>query len=162
MTTGIRHRFLTGADLHEPKGVEGAAAGTVYVSTGSGTGTWSNLLGGIRNANRLILTSRFSDIGTAQSVFLVTPIAAKIAKILVVLQGAVATTDTLVTAKINGIAVQGSTITVPFSGSAAGLVAFAVPTGANTVGAGTAIEILTDGGTSSTVAADICVYLNTE
>lgn len=162
MTTGIRHRFLTGSDLHEPKGVENAAAGTVYIASGSGSGTWANLLGGIRNANRLILNSRFSDIGTAQSVFLATPIAAKVSKIMVVLQGPIATTDTVVTAKINGIAIQGSTITIPFSGSAAGVVYFVSPTGANTVPANSSIEIITDGATATTVAADITVYLNTE
>lgn len=34
------HRNLTGADLHEPKGVETALAGMVYVANGSGSGTW--------------------------------------------------------------------------------------------------------------------------
>lgn len=35
------HASLTGADLHEPKGIETAAANTVYVCNGSGSGTWS-------------------------------------------------------------------------------------------------------------------------
>lgn len=34
------HRNLTGADLHEPKGVETALAGMVYVANGSGSGSW--------------------------------------------------------------------------------------------------------------------------
>lgn len=34
------HRNLTGADLHEPKGVATAAAGTVYVANGAGSGSW--------------------------------------------------------------------------------------------------------------------------
>ncbi len=37
------HRNLTGADLHEPKGVASAAAGTVYVANGSGSGSWQTL-----------------------------------------------------------------------------------------------------------------------
>lgn len=37
------HKNLTGVDLHEPKGIEGAVANRVYVSNGSGSGTWSQL-----------------------------------------------------------------------------------------------------------------------
>lgn len=37
------HRNLTGADLHEPKGVATASAGTVYVANGSGSGSWQEL-----------------------------------------------------------------------------------------------------------------------
>lgn len=35
------HASLTGADLHEPKGVAAASAGAVYVATGSGSGAWT-------------------------------------------------------------------------------------------------------------------------
>lgn len=35
------HRTLTGAELHEPKGVAAAAAGQVYVANGAGSGTWT-------------------------------------------------------------------------------------------------------------------------
>jgi len=38
-----QHRDLTGADLHEPKGVTGAATGSVYVSNGAGSGTWKRI-----------------------------------------------------------------------------------------------------------------------
>lgn len=37
------HKDLTGADLHEPKGVSTASSGTVYVANGSGSGSWGNL-----------------------------------------------------------------------------------------------------------------------
>ena len=36
------HRNLTGADLHEPKGVETALSGMVYVANGSGSGVWTS------------------------------------------------------------------------------------------------------------------------
>jgi hypothetical protein len=36
----VNHSDLTGANLHESKGVDGAASNTVYVANGSGTGTW--------------------------------------------------------------------------------------------------------------------------
>jgi len=37
----VSHASLTGANLHEPKGADTAALGTVYVSNGAGGGTWS-------------------------------------------------------------------------------------------------------------------------
>lgn len=40
------HNLLTGAQLHEPKGVATAAADTVYVANGAGSGVWT----GVQNA----------------------------------------------------------------------------------------------------------------
>ncbi len=39
----VSHATLTGAQLHEPKGVEVAPLGTVYVSNGTGSGSWANV-----------------------------------------------------------------------------------------------------------------------
>lgn len=39
----VSHASLTGANLHEPKGVAAATANKVYVSNGSGSGTWQKL-----------------------------------------------------------------------------------------------------------------------
>lgn len=39
----VAHSTLTGAELHEPKGVDAAAANTIYVANGSGSGTWTTL-----------------------------------------------------------------------------------------------------------------------
>jgi hypothetical protein len=36
------HKDLTGADLHEPKGVDVASAGQVYLADGLGSGSWSH------------------------------------------------------------------------------------------------------------------------
>ena len=42
----VRHSNLKDADgLHEPKGIDTALAGTVYESTGAGSGTWVPLAG---------------------------------------------------------------------------------------------------------------------
>lgn len=37
------HKNLTGADLHEPKGIEIASSDQVYVANGSGSGVWKDL-----------------------------------------------------------------------------------------------------------------------
>lgn len=39
----VAHSTLTGADLHEPKGVASAASGTVYISDGAGSGSWGTV-----------------------------------------------------------------------------------------------------------------------
>jgi len=39
----VSHASLTGAELHEPKGVASAGADTVYRANGSGSGTWTKL-----------------------------------------------------------------------------------------------------------------------
>lgn len=39
----VAHSTLTGAELHEPKGVATAPAGTVYVANGSGSGSWADV-----------------------------------------------------------------------------------------------------------------------
>ncbi len=42
----ILHSALSGADLHEPKGISAAAAGLVYRSNGTGGGSWTPLPSG--------------------------------------------------------------------------------------------------------------------
>jgi microcystin-dependent protein len=39
----VSHASLTGSNLHEPKGADTATLGTVYVSNGAGSGTWSSV-----------------------------------------------------------------------------------------------------------------------
>lgn len=40
----VPHASLTGADLHEPKGVDAATTGLVYVSNGGGSGAWQQIV----------------------------------------------------------------------------------------------------------------------
>lgn len=39
----VAHSTLTGSELHEPKGADAAALGTVYVANGAGSGSWSSI-----------------------------------------------------------------------------------------------------------------------
>lgn len=41
--SNVEHSALTGSDLHEPKGAAAAAANRVYVSNGSGSGSWTTV-----------------------------------------------------------------------------------------------------------------------
>lgn len=39
----VAHASLTGAELHEPKGITSAALGEVYVANGAGSGSWASV-----------------------------------------------------------------------------------------------------------------------
>jgi hypothetical protein len=60
----VAHKNLTGADLHEPKGADAAAANKVYVSNGAGSGTWQKL-----TASQLETTGPYSRLGYFRNCF---------------------------------------------------------------------------------------------
>lgn len=115
----------------------------------------------MKNANVVALTTDFVDISTAESIFVVSPIAGTIDKIYVTLHAGVTVANSVVSAKINGVAVTSSSITVTQAGSAPGSVFSSTPTAAKTVTAGGAIEVLTDGGSSTVARATVTLLINT-
>lgn len=110
-------------------------------------------------AGTVYLNVKMTDISTASSVFLASPVAGTISLIQSVIDGAIATGDTTLTAEINTVAVTGSSITVTQSGSAAGDVDSAAPSAANTVAVGDTIELITDGASTNTVAGTFTVEI---
>lgn len=94
-----------------------------------------------------------ADVSTAGQVFVPVPAGFEgdIITITTALNGAIATADVDLTAKIAGTAVTGGVITITQSGSAAGDVDTVNPTAARTVRAGQAIEIETDGASTNTI-----------
>ena len=102
---------------------------------------------------------RITDISTAGSYWVVAPHAGDIAVYYTVIDGAITTGDAVITLEIGGTLVTGSSLTIANSGSAAGIVDSATPTAANTVTAGQAIEVITDGGSTNTVAADVAIVI---
>lgn len=153
-----QHKNLTGTDLHESKGVAAAAVGTYYRADGAGSGAWTNPLTAVKNSNLVYLCAQFADISTAESVFIPTPIAGKVTKVYIALKNAITVANSIVTAKINGVAVTGLSITITQAGSAAGSVFSGTPSAANTLTAGQALEVITDGG-----ATTVCIsYITIE
>jgi hypothetical protein len=153
----VNHKDMAGASLHEPKGVAGASASTVYVANGSGSGTWqkistSEIDSTFKNSNLIVLNMEVDDLSTAESHFIVCPIAGDIQTIYSVIDGAIATADTTLTAKIATVAVTNGVITIAYSGSAAADVDSTTPSGANTLTAGQAIEIVCGGETNTSGA----------
>ena len=158
----VAHSALTGSNLHEPKGVAAASAGYVYVANGSGSGTWKKVTtsevntASIFNLNKSYLTCDFVDVSTAEDIYLVIPYAGTLVKVWTVLQGVITGADSVITVRDNGGNSAG-TITVAYTGSAAGDVDSLTPESNNTFTAGQKLKLSNDGG--STGAARLFVTL---
>ncbi len=143
----VNHKDLTGAALHEPKGIASAAVDTVYVADGAGSGSFQN------KTKYTTLNFKFEDISTARSEWIVCPLAGDVRKIWSVIDGAITGADCVFTFEIAGVLITGSTLTITQSGSAAGDIDSATPSAAKTLTAGQAIEIISDGGSTGAIDA---------
>jgi len=139
----INHSNLTDPYLHEPKGVGSATDGKVYVSNGSGSGTW-------KDHKRSVFTVHFTDISSAQSVYVPNPFAGSVSRVTSVLAGAISGGDVTVTVKNSSAATMG-TLTITQAGSASGDVDSLNPSSNNTVTDNDYILLQTDGGATSHV-----------
>ena len=149
------HKDLTGVDLHEPKGAASAAAGTVYVADGLGSGSWLPRL-----PNNVILNARIDDVSTAGDIYIPVPIAGVITRISTTLGAAISVADANITFSINGVAIDGSAITIAFTGSAPGDVDSSTPSGHNTVAVGNQIKVSTDGGSTTTAPLTVSILID--
>lgn len=100
-----------------------------------------------------------ADLSTASSVFVASPWRGTIKRYYSAIANAITTADGSVSMEINGTAVTGSTITVTQSGSAAGDVDSAIPTGANYVNEGDTIEIITTGACDTTCITTFTIVI---
>lgn len=105
--------------------------------------------------NGYALVGEITDVSTAGSYWVVAPEGGTISKIYTVLHGAITGANSALSFELAGVAVTNGGITVTQSGSAAGDVDTATPTALNTVTAGQAIEMITDGGSTGTVAVTV-------
>lgn len=126
--------------------------GAVFLDTTSAAGVARIYKSADSNKDSQIVTATavLTDISTASSAFVAAPIAGEVVAIYTVLGGEISGADSVLTAEINGTPITGISITVAQSGSAAGDRDSDVPTGANTVAAGDALEIITDGASTGT------------
>lgn len=100
-------------------------------------------------------------MSTASTVYVACPFAGTITNIYSVISGALASVNAVLTATIGGVAVTGGTVTIAFSGSAAGTVdTDATISGANTVAAGDYISIATDGASTNTVKCTVTILIS--
>lgn len=100
--------------------------------------------------NEIAVCAYMADLSTAGSTFTVAPVRGKIVRVYSAIGAAITTGNGTWTMEINGTAVTGVSVTVTQSGSAAGDVDSATPTGANNVNEGDTIEFITDGACDTT------------
>jgi hypothetical protein len=98
----------------------------------------------------VFITTQLADVSAPSTVFVVPGFTGRIKKVWSVLNNAITLADSALSLAIGANNVTGGSWTVPFTGSAAGTVNSAVPTGANVFQNGDAIKITTDGGSTTT------------
>lgn len=144
------HSNLTDPEIHEPKGVAAAAANRVYVSDGSGSGSWT--------AQRFILHVFLSDISTAGTVYVPMPYSGNIVKITSVINNTIGVADEVITFKDAADASMGS-ITITQVGSAPGVIDTLSPISNNSFTADTALKIEVAGDSSTTASASLAIVV---
>lgn len=105
------------------------------------------------------LSVRIADVSTAASVWVVPGFRGKIRKVLSVLHGAITVADANVTVEIGGVAVTGAALVIATSGSAAGVVDTATPTALNSFTGDQAIEVITDGASTTAAVLEVTLVL---
>ena len=146
----VTHSSLTGADLHEPKGVATANSEDVYVANGSGSGAWKG--------QTLLLDLKLTDISGSFDRYVPIPVACKVLHITTALSDAISGSDLVLTVK-NAAGSSMGTITVTQAGSAAGDIDTLSPSSNNIFAVNTALEIEGNGGPSSHVDLDVAILL---
>tara|TARA_R110000787_G_scaffold249106_1_gene354704 strand:- start:716 stop:1174 length:459 start_codon:yes stop_codon:yes gene_type:complete len=146
----IEHKNIANAELHETKGVSAATTDKILHAS-TGTGLWK--------FQEFALNITIPDIVANQTYYLATPYAGTITSITSVIDNAFATADCTITARIGTTAVTSGAITITQSGSAAGNVDTATPSGANTLTAGQAVNFVVTGSNSTATACTITVII---
>lgn len=131
--------------------------GTAITATASELNIMDGVVSSAAEVDQFVLTGEIADISSAGSSWVVSPYAGTIEKIYTVIDGAITVGNAAITFEIDGTAVTDAGITIAHSESGAGTVDSSEPSAKNSVDAGDAIEIITDGG--STDAAKAVVVL---
>lgn len=159
----VAHVDLTGADLHEPKGVASASSGQIYVADGSGSGTWQTVgstslnASSIKNVNKYKYAVRLDDVSTNSFVLVPVPEAATLTKCTAIIANAITVADATLTFTNSTGPVSLGTLTIAQSGSAEGSRFTFSPASNNSFTAGSYLKIASDGG--STDACEAVLFL---
>ena len=138
----VEHKDIPDANLHEPKGVSTATTGKVLTAS-SGVGTWA--------FQPAVVTAQIEDLTIATYItYVVLPYAVTIDSVQSVIDSAFTTADKVVTLSIGGVNITGGSLTIAYSGSAAGDVDSCTCTALNALPAGTPLKITATGGSGGT------------
>lgn len=163
------HRDLPDNQLHEPKGVAGASANTVYQADGAGSGSWSlpdaadisvnnpdyvstNLNDALTEIFEVfgLVDARFTDVSSPSTILLPVPFSCEILQIRMILGGTITTADSTITVTRSDGAAMGTKL-IPFSGSAEGSAFEFTPSGNSILTYPTHkyVKLVTDGNSST-------------
>lgn len=160
----VKSKWVSGnlvfTDLSGTELISIEADGTLDVKTASklklaGTAVSSSAA----ELNQYSINVDFADANAAGSIFVVAPHAGSIVGLHAVNSVANTTTKTVLTAEIVGVLVTTPAWEVAIT-QAAGTVSSSVPTAANVVTAGQAIEIITDGGGTPVMPTSITIVIS--
>lgn len=144
------HRNLTGASLHEPKGVELAAVNAVYHANGLGSGTWADPLSRVKNLNEFDLSGFITDVSAPNdNWFWYIQRNCNLLQVSSVLQGPITLANSVISFYRNGV-LLGQTLTIPFAGSGAGVTQNLLLSPSYSFTPGQTLEVRTDGGSTDT------------
>ena len=118
-----------------------------------------SLISGAQAGAKVLVQGSFADVATANSIFLMAPVAGTVSLISTKLGGAITTADSILAAKVNAGTTMGA-ITVAFTGSAVGDLDTLAPSANNTVAVGDWIRIDTDGAASGAASLSIAVEIS--
>ena len=104
--------------------------------------------------DRVYVSAHMTDLSTASSAFVVSPVRGYIKKAWSVIYNSISGADSVWTMKINGTAITGVSVTVANAGSAGGDMDTGAPTSLTTsfVNENDRIEFVSDGASSTTCA----------
>lgn len=145
------HSTMTGADLHEPKGIESASLNTAYVADGLGSGQWIDI------KENFAIAVLFPLIDVAKSYFVPATKTSVLKRISVSINAGI-NLDTTITVLKNGVPILNGAVVITASGSAAGNVFSTIVN--EPVSLGDSLQLQCDGG--STQNSDAVVVLHFE
>lgn len=146
----VQHSSLTGTDLHEPKGVAAATNNSVYVANGSGSGSWQR--------RQHILLTYLEDVSAVETIYVPIPYAGNIIKVQTILEASIGSADSTVTIRNSSGSTMG-TITVAYSGSAAGDMTYVEPSSDNTTTDNDYITVSSDGASTNSAKLRVAIVL---
>jgi len=146
----VAHASLTDPEVHEPKGISTATAGTVYISDGLGSGSWAPF--------PYSLDAVMNDVSTANTIYIPIPFGGTVVKVVSVLQGPITTADDTITVR-NSAGLSMGTLTIAFSGSAAGDVDILTPASNNVVSSDSYLTIESNGASGTAQLIRFAIYI---
>jgi len=143
------HSALTGTELHENKGVAGAADNTVATAD-TGATVWQKVntdmldTSSIFDTNKQALQAILADVSTAEAVFIPIPFDCTVENIYITYENAITAANAVLTFSDNSNTSMG-TSTYDYTTSSAGFTTSMAPVTNNSFTAGQKMKLATDG-----------------